>query len=141
MRILHLLGVLSTMTISLCFSSTALAQQIGTYPTTAVELQPGIFVCDTEASLRKVLNDRSIAMREHSSFDMPLDCGELLPGISGEISYVGEYQDRMVRTDVVKYTAYRTLFPGIRIPVGTFYGYGETHFKIRFDPTLPLWYI
>ena len=141
MRILHVVCILSLSIPPLFFSSLASAEQIGTYPTTAVELQPGIFVCDTEASLRKVLQDRSIAIREHSTFDMPLDCGELLPGIRGEIAYVGEYQDTMLRTDVVKYTVYRTIFPGITIPGGTYYGYGETHFKIDFDPTLPLWYI
>lgn len=125
----------------IAFAFPVSAQQIGTYPTTAVELEPGIFVCDSEASLLHVLKERSVAILHQSSFELPADCGELLPGIKGQIRYVRAYEDSVLRTDVVEYKLFRTLLPGINLPLGTLYGFGETDFKIIFDPTLPMYHI
>ena len=125
----------------IAFAFPTSAQQIGTYPTAAVELEPGIFVCDTETSLIEVLKERSVAILHQSSFELPSDCGQLLPGIRGKIRYLRMYEDSVLRTDVVEYRLFRTILPGINLPLGTLYGFGETSFKILFDPTLPMYHI
>ncbi len=141
MRIVRILSILIVgMVIASPFHPLS-AQPIGTYPTKTVELQEGVLICDTKASLLQVLKDRSTALLSHEAFEVPEDCGMLLPGIHGDITYLMEYQDDLLRADVVEYRLYRMMFGKVRIPLGVAYGFGETYFKIVFDPTLPVYHI